>query len=1195
MRIKELVATLIVGSVPQIENNLNRFRKSFAIAVVSAGVLMGGSVAHGQGIVTGTLVGSVQDATGAVITGAKITVTKTDTNTVFTTTTNAQGSFTLSDLPVGNYGVKIEDQGFTTLEVKDLHVDANRTQSLGIEKLSTGALTSTVEVNASQVLLETTQAQVSTTFSTQQVSELPVGGGFDELAVLIPGVVATHSANYANTNGTGISSNGQRGRANNFEIDGQANNDNSVTGPQFFFGNEEAIDQVQIITNNFSAAYGRNMGSVVNYITKSGSNSYHGSAFYRYSGNFTSSLETGVSKGAAFGFCAPGENPSDGCTVPVVPRYVYNLYGGNFTAPIWKDKIFASFGIYGTREFENGGATASTPTVVPSQAGLQMLNNLYPNNKAVAILNQLNPFMLQGNPHAIGAPVMETVSDGVTSASVPFTQIARNFPSSFLDREYLGRLDFQLTNKDHLSGRYIYQNDPTIPDNPTATGGTINVTAIVHAIGADLVHTFSPRWVDQLRYSFQQSTLAFEGGDFPNCTITNFATCPSQISLGGNFAGYGLANNLPQGRIVKTGQVQDNATWSFGRHTITFGGEFDYQNSPNTFLPASDGILNFSGGGANSFNSFLQGAGTVILAQGSPLIPFKENDVAVYFQDDWKVSPEFTANLGVRWEFFQQALNLLNTESVAQQTGAHPIWDTALPLSQTTFPRIPQSYRNVEPRIGFAYNPNYARNLVVRGGFAINVDPGFYNINLNAASSAPVVNTGSFTCNGTAGPTVPASCLPTGGANFTTVAASLSQFVPTGGNPGLANQDFVGSNFRQPLAETYTLGVQYQVTRNAVAEVRYTGNHTMDNFQVVNSNPYLLPVATDFPNVVAPSSLCTAANSTLAGGADIGHLQCGSTIVNTVGNTAFSIYNALQSSLTVRNNHGITATFGYTYSRTIDNVSEIFGNNSGAGNESAYAQNPLDTNVGERGVSNISYPNAASIAFTYALPKIGTSDRGLVGRLVNGWQMNSIWIYNSGQPFSDYDTVTNSSPQVNPNDPKTFTSYSDSNFATNEVGFDTERPIVSNPKAPIGTVGIYTTVPTGNGSTNSAPMLVDYSTGAPVAANSVHWIANNQYAAQLAGTPYPGSGRNLLRGDTFNNVDLNFYKNTNLTERVSLRIEADAYNVLNRSYYGLPDGNLGHYPSGTFNNFSGTPAQAGGLVGVGTGVRNMTFGAKILF
>src|SRR6202012_4018945 len=267
MKIKALAVALITGSLPRIKNNVNQLKTGFAIAIVCASALTG-TVASGQGIVTGTLVGSVQDTTGAVIAGAKITVTKTDTNTVFTTMTNAQGAFTLSDLPVGNYGVKIEDHGFSTLEVKDLHVDANRTQSMGIEKLSTGALTSTVEVNASQVLLETTQAQISTTFSTQQVSELPVSGGFDELAVLIPGVVATHSANFANTNGTGISSNGQRGRANNFEIDGQANNDNSVTGPQFFFGNEEAIEQVQIITNSFSAAYGRNMGSVVNYITK---------------------------------------------------------------------------------------------------------------------------------------------------------------------------------------------------------------------------------------------------------------------------------------------------------------------------------------------------------------------------------------------------------------------------------------------------------------------------------------------------------------------------------------------------------------------------------------------------------------------------------------------------------------------------------------------------------------------------------------------------------------------------------------------------------------------------------------------------------------------------------------------------------------------------------------------------------------
>ena len=133
-----------------------------------------------------------------------------------------------------------------------------------------------------------------------------------------------------------------------------------------------------------------------------------------------------------------------------------------------------------------------------------------------------------------------------------------------------------------------------------------------------------------------------------------------------------------------------------------------------------------------------------------------------------------------------------------------------------------------------------------------------------------MVNAGSFNCNGTASAAVPANCLPTGGATFTTVNASLGQFVPRGGSPGAASQTFVGSNFRQPLAETYTLGIQYQVTHNAVAEVRYSGNHTMALFQALNSNPELLQVATDFPNVVSPSSLCSAASSTLPGGSDIG-------------------------------------------------------------------------------------------------------------------------------------------------------------------------------------------------------------------------------------------------------------------------------------------------------------------------------------
>jgi hypothetical protein len=1166
---------------------VNQLKMGLTTAIICACALLGANIAWGQGIITGNLAGTMEDVTGAVVPGAKITLTKPDTNTVFNATSGSNGNFSLNDLPIGIYNIKFEAPGFSTLTLQNVRVDSNKTTDLGPQKLTTGTATTTVEVNANQALLETTQSQLSTTFDTQQVANLPTFGGFDELTLLIPGVVATHANNFSNTNGTGFSSNGQRGRSNNFEIDGQSNNDNSVAGPQFFFSNEEAIDQVQVITNNFSAAYGRNMGSVVNYVTKAGSNSIHGSAFYRYSGDFTSSLQTGTSKGANFGFCAPGEDITDGCTVPVVPRYVSNVYGGNMTAPVWKDRIFASGGVYGSRFFENGGTTSSGTKMVLTPAGLATLTSTFPNNNGVAILNQLNPFKLQGNPRATGTPVNKTITDGVTTVSVPFTQIARNFPSSTLDQEYLGRLDFNLTSHDRLDGRYIYQKNPDIPDNPTAAGGTVNVTDITHSIGADWIHTFSPRWINQLRYSFQQSTIAFEGGDFA-CNITSFASCPASVGLGAGNSALGLASNLPQGRIVKTGQTQDNATWSIGPHSVTFGGEFDYQNSPNTFLPNQDGTFTYT-----NYSNLLQGIGTVSLTQGNPLIPFKEDDVAVYFQDDWKITPQLTLNLGLRWEFFQQALNLLHTRSLAQQTGSTPFWATNLPLSVTTFPSVPQYYKNYEPRIGFAYNPSFNKNVVVRGGFAMNVDPGFYNINLNSASSAPVVNSGQVKCTGTASSIAPANCNPSGGANFVTVNAALSPFIPRGANPGSGNQTFVSSNFRQPYAETYSLGVQYQVGHSMVAEIRYAGNHTVGNFQTLDANPYLLPVATDFPNVVAPSSICTAANSTLPGGADIGHLHCGQTNVRTRANSAFSIYNGLQTSLTSRSYHGITATAAYTYSRTIDNSSEIFGT-FGGGNTSAFAQNPLDPNQAERAVSGISFPNVASISFTYMVPTFGSANT-LVGRLINGWQMNSIWVYNSGQPYTDFDlSPSNGSAFANPSDPRTLTSYSDQPEAIAfNSSVDPGRPILSNKSAPVGSVGIYTTTTTGG--KNSAPFLVDYNTGNPTTPSQVHWITNNQYAGLLAGTPWVGSGRNLLRGTTYNNLDTSVFKNTKLTERVTLRLEVDANNVLNRSYYGSPDADMADGITSLNNvNFVGA-SGGGGIINTGTGVRNMTFGGKILF
>jgi hypothetical protein len=223
--------------------------------------------------------------------------------------------------------------------------------------------------------------------------------------------------------------------------------------------------------------------------------------------------------------------------------------------------------------------------------------------------------------------------------------------------------------------------------------------------------------------------------------------------------------------------------------------------------------------------------------------------------------------------------------------------------------------------------------------------------------------------------------------------------------------------------------------------------------------------------------------------------------------------------------------------------------------------------------------------------------------LIDGWQANTIWIYDDGQLYTDYQGISNGSPQINPDDIRTSESYSDIPFEENFLQVDTARPILSNPKAPVGTLGIYTdtTVTPATATTPavfSAPVLVDYKTGAGISPSAVRFIANNQLAANLLNNPYPGSGRNILRGDSFNDVDFSVFKNTKISEGVTFRLEVDAYNVLNRAYFPAPGNALNDYanPGGSnFNNFYYSQATGASLVTPGTGLRNLLFVGKILF
>jgi hypothetical protein len=1162
------------------------------------------SSVFGQGITTGSITGTVADPTGAVIPGATITATAAATKLTATASAGKDGTFSFKDLPIGTYTVVISSNGFSNLTLNNIEVSAAKQQGLGIEKLSTGSASSTVEVSEAANILETTQSQVTTTFDSQSLTSLPLAGGFDEVALLIPGVVNTGSDRFSNSNGVGFSVNGERGRANNFEIDGVANNDTTISGPQVFFGNEEALAEVQIITNSFSAAYGRNAGSVVNYITKSGTNAIHGSAIYKYSGDFTSSLQQRTSKGPQFGYCPPGVTTD--CTLPRVPRYVNNYYGGTLGGAIIKDKLFAFGSTYWYKNRQYGALSSSTPALFPTPDGLTALAAAFPNNPSVAILQQLSPYAVPGGgPRQIGAATNQTVTVGGTSISIPFAQFGRQIPYVSSDQEDLGRIDWQATPKDHIFLRYLYQNNPTTPYSDVASGGYANVSDITHSVGADITHTFGPHWVNQLRYAFQQSKLSFDGGGFSNCTITSFINCPSSVNIAtlgdGStpFTGLGLSSGFPQGRIVKVGQFQDNAIWNIGKHEITFGGEFDDTHAPNVFLPNVNGSINFdtlddflAGGCANANNCY------DLVAKGSPNIPFVEYDAAAYIQDDWKVTPSLTLNLGLRWEFFGEPLNGVHNSTAAQQTGPNPIWDPTLPLSETTASKINYRYKNFEPRIGFAYNPVGNNKLVVRGAYAINYEPQYQNIVLNVAQSAPAVIAGGFLC--TAGST---NCIPKGGATQATAQAQLATQLPFGYSPGYDTQQTAPADFRFPIGQTYTLGVQYEVRNSAVVEIRYVGNHTSSQFQSLDSNPYLADVAANFPNVVNPASLCSAANSTL-GGADVGYLNCGATAVSQVANTGFSQYQSLQTNITTRNFHGLTANFAYTWSHNIDNTDEVY-STGGGGNTISFAQNPLNTNVAERANSSLDIPNVASLGLVYSFPTLHTGHE-LTNKLVNGWQMNTIYLYDSGQPYTDYQGVNNGTPAENrgnangQGDPRTQLSYGDPALENNILGADPSRLIVSNPKASPKTLGIWTNV-TLPGGGFSAPILADASSPnsalVPVTPSQVHYIVNNQLAANILGNPYPGGPRHDLRGNTTNNVDLSVEKNTKITERITFRLEVDAFNALNRGYYGTPANYVGdiavaNYFNSFFYNFGGGSPN---LNTPGTGSRNVLFSGKILF
>ena len=1163
----------------------NPARRRFAVCLVVAVALAFSSVAAlGQGITTGSITGTVEDPQQKVISGAMVTAVREGTNTTYTATTNSVGLFELRGLPVGRYDVTITAQGFSKAQVNGVNTNAGQPTSLGAQVLGITAQESVVVEAEAAPILQTDTMQIGANFETKKLADLPIGNGLDVVTLYTPGIVPAGDSGFSNQNGAQFAANGQRARDNNFQLDGQSNNDTSVGGPVVFFGNQDAIAEVQVLTN-YSAEYGRNTGTVVNYITKSGSNNYHGTAFEVYNGNWLDSLAN-QDKSPLFGICPKGVAAGTAtafaasCTTPVVPRDVDNRYGGTFGGPIFRDKLWF-FGSANIEPVRTGPTiNSSGGQLTPTANGLAQLAAAFPGNPAVAALKAIGPLAVKSGNLSFGPPQMIPVN----GVPIEFATVTRSLAANSDDYEGSGRIDYQLSQNDHVFLRYFYQkqNFLNIAVNGlagVAAGQFVNVPSHTHQAGLDWAHTFSPSFLNQVRFSYSTSNAAFESGGFPNCTRANFSQCPTDVIFGDNSLAFGEVSGFPQGRLVIDYQVQDNAQKQVGTHALKFGGEYARQKQPNFFLPNSAGVFVFNcfaACPAGTSSDFIGNtAAQFTFADGPPSETFRENDGAFYFQDDWRMRPNLTLTLGLRYEISSQAVNALHDITVARESNpATAFWNTSLPLSRRTLPSIPLATKNFAPIVGFSYSPQgglFGNNAtVIRGGFRIAYNPEFYNLFTNVAGGAPFINLGQVSnC---------PNCLPASG-NAGDVRNADEPLIPRGANPGTRKQTLVAPNLRNPYSEQWTFGIQRQVGAHVVSEIRYVGNHGVGLFQDVNTNPALGSlIAQGFGNII-PAGLtpCTTPGTP---GFAAGYANCNNTRILSRNNVGMSYYEGLQTRLDFQNLHGITGGLSYTFSHAIDTSSEVF-NSLGGGSTLAFPQNPFNFLGPERANSGLDYPHVLSLYLLYDLP-LANNRAGLLGRLLGGWQINPTYRYNSGQPYTPVEARADGSGATLCDPTGTFSTVN-SNC----------RPLLSNPNAPVDTVGQYT----------SGGQLVNFYSGAPVAANAVHWIFNDSTAAHVLGTPFGGVSRNTVRGDTINQVNLAVLKNLKLTERFTVQLRGVAYNVMNRQYRGVPDpqfrnGNFadaqGSFGNTFFNSNGGNPPQANSVF-QGIDRRRIEVGAKIIF
>jgi Carboxypeptidase regulatory-like domain/TonB dependent receptor len=1117
-------------------------------------LLSASALAFGQG--NANLTGTVTDQNGAVVAGAKVTATNVATNLATETQTTDGGLYRFPTLPVGTYEVTVEATGFKSAKVTNVILTVGQTVTQDI-KLDVGTPRETVNVQAGgEQLVQASESSVSTLLNQNVWQNFPLENrDTNEFIDLLPGAVP----NAFNGSTRGAAVNGARGGMGNFLVEGYDNNEqgqggrgSTVAGGSTSIS-PEAIQEYRVITNNYSAQYGKAGGFVTDTVLKSGTNQWHGSLF-EYNR---------IQKLAANDFFSNREGIKD--------SLVRNQFGGSFGGPIKKNKTFA----FGSVEFHRVRQGSPLTATATTQQFLDFVNS-----GAFATFNETNPaglcMQLNGAPCPGAFNRSRTLGPIFKSllSTQPFPLATKNFSnegaglytggnfgpsivypvpiygdvtviskSVFNQKRFTLKADHEMNDSNRFSYTLLTEygtSTATFGGGDTTIGPTFLSPFVSVLTGLSYTHTFSPTLVNEAKVSYLRHRL-----DFPQCPGTD--GLPSIVTgIDPLSVGFGCTSNLPQFFTDNQFQYQDHLSFVHGVHSFRTGVEYRRIRNGSAFEAIKNGLFlphgveemvtdGFFGDEADLalFGGPTFGAFTFAQASINPqtgTLPefyrgFRANEWAAYFQDDWKIRRNLTFNLGLRWEYFGPPHNFRpgidsnyffgSADLPVPNPSANLFFPVNSPLTakvvrgsfqQRDHEIWKKDFNNFAPRAGFAWDVFGNQKLVLRGGGAISYDRIWNNLFENIRFNAPFFSFATVGAFG-GGAGAPAGPLETPGlfaVPFTaanTAAFNNPVFQPA---PSARHMD---ENLKNPYIQQFNLGIQYEFIRNFLLEADYITTSGRELTGLVDINTF---------------------DGRTRGGSSR-RPRVGLAGDNFRTNAFSSIYHAGQLSVRNRSWHGLLFQAHYTFAKSIDELSDAFNNRITGGR-------PFDNfNIRlDRGRSDFDVRHRFVSGFTYEAPFFKHN------RWLGGWVATGVIQLQTGVPFSVYNS--NQDPNAD-------------GYFTDRAAFigpgNLQDVINHNQSAADGYfdaskfVGMVTLATSSSfGSGGVAQILAACGPGNGVVISTTRWWCNGTL------------GRNVLTGPGYANVDFGIHKKFKVTESSTLQLQANAFNLFNHPNFTLPVSNL---------------------------------------